>query len=212
MLKFSSLSKKYGNKDVLHVGDAILPEGIVWLKGANGAGKSTLMRCAAGMLPFKGDSILIQGNISLKRDSIRYRKHVNISEAEPTFPSFMKGEEIINFFMKAKEGKRAQISNLINALDAPSFIGQKIETYSSGMKKKLSLILAFIGTPHLILLDEPLITLDDHAQNTIRHYLRKFAEEGGNIMISSHQRLDFSPYSVHEITLASGRLVYQQRL
>ncbi|MCL8000682.1 ATP-binding cassette domain-containing protein, partial [Brucella sp. 21LCYQ03] len=129
---------------ILDLGDYLLPDGIVWLKGINGAGKSTLLSCAAGLLPFSGDIALRSTGQSLKKDSIEYRQKVSFSEADPIFPGFLTGKEIIAFFRAAKGGSKQQADDLIALFEANTFIHQVTATYSSGMNKKLSLILAFI--------------------------------------------------------------------
>lgn len=211
MLKLSSFSKKYATKVVLNIGDATLPDGIVWLKGENGAGKSTFMGCAAGMLPFKGDISLLDSAISLKKTPHTYRAHVNIAEAEPVFPHFMTGLEILNFFKEAKAGNDVQQAALLAQLGNPTFLGEKIHTYSSGMKKKLSLLIAFTGTPRLILLDEPLITLDKEAQAAILDLISSTASATCKILVSSHQEMHASALgTVNSILLQDGKLVFPQ--
>lgn len=189
MLQFTSFSKKYGHVKILNIGDYTLPKGLVWLKGVNGAGKSTLLSCAAGILPFSGDISLLEDKQSLRKNSLGYRRTVNFSEADPIFPTFLTGKEIIDFFRAAKAGTDKQTSNLIDIFRAQTFIHQSTSTYSSGMNKKLSLILAFIGSPSVILLDEPFITLDQSAQQVLSALIAEKRREDCNILVSSHQML-----------------------
>lgn len=208
MLEFSSFSKKYTRRPVLNIGDLLLPEGIVWLQGANGAGKSTLMKCAAGMLSFKGDIMLAGEKISLKQSAVKYRQKVNISEADPIFPSFLKGTELIDFFKKAKGGSDVQVDHYIELLRARSFVHERIGTYSSGMNKKLSLILALLGNPSVILLDEPLITLDQEAQRILYDIITQKANGGCHFLIATHQELTLPmQLEVHKVSLSDGKLL-----
>ena len=164
-----------------------LPTGIYWLKGINGSGKTTLIKSIAGLIPYKG-SILIN-SISIRKDSTAYRSSVNYAEAEPLYPDFLTGNELISFYIKAKRGSKAQAAELVEALGAGSYLGQKVGTYSSGMAKKLSLILAFIGEPKLILLDEPLITLDVASVSALQNVIQQRLDSGISILITSHQEL-----------------------
>ncbi len=207
MLKFTSFSKKYGHSRVLNVGNYILPDGLVWLKGANGAGKSTLMSCAAGILPFSGDIFLVPEQLSLRKQSMEYRRRVSFSQADPLFPAFLKGQEIIQFFKAAKGGNDQQVNNLINLFGARTFVQQPTSNYSSGMNKKLSLILAFIGSPSVILLDEPFITLDQEAQDVLRNLIASKLGEDCSLLVSSHQEISQSvSLPTQEITLVDGEL------
>ena len=77
------------------------------------------------------------------------------------------------------------------AFPADAFIDKRCETYSSGMLKKLSLALAFLGKPKVVILDEPLITLDDAARNVLLSMIADLNKSGDVItLLSSHQALD----------------------
>ena len=72
-----------------------------------------------------------------------------------------------------------------------NYIGRPIGTYSSGMLKKLSLVLAFLGNPELILLDEPLITIDTASLKILYQWINKLHKDNSvSFMLSSHQALD----------------------
>lgn len=190
MIKFLNFRKSYGKNPVLEVPDLILNKGIYWIKGINGSGKSTLLRSMAGMLSCNGD-VVIESNISLKNNPVKYRKVVNFGEAEPLFPLFLTGLEMIDLFVSAKHGSKNQKEKLIESLNMQQYIGARVNSYSSGMLKKLSLLLAFIGEPKVILLDEPLITIDTDSLNILYSWI---AEEHINnqttFLITSHQPLN----------------------
>ncbi|SEM13885.1 ABC-2 type transport system ATP-binding protein [bacterium A37T11] len=206
MLRFTGFSKSFQTRTILDFGDLELPGGVSWLLGENGAGKSTLMYCAAGIQPFKGE-ISIKG-ARLKKESIAYRLHVNMAEAEPVFPAFLKGMELIRFFEESKKAPAGQSEVLIERFQVRHFIYEPVGTYSSGMTKKLSLILAFLGKPALILLDEPLITLDVQAQEILHHLILETAALSVNFLISSHQELDLgNQLPINRLRLDQGKLL-----
>jgi ABC-2 type transport system ATP-binding protein len=159
MLQFQNFKKSYGAYPALKIPDLKLDAGIYWIKGVNGSGKSTLLKSIAGILAFDGD-ILLNDNISIKKNAVAYRKLVNFSEAEALFPEFVTGTELIDLFLSAKDGPKGQELGLIESMKMHGYVDRPVGTYSSGMLKKLSLLLAFLGQPKLILLDEPLITID----------------------------------------------------
>ena len=116
---------------------------------------------------------------------------VNFAEAEPLFPEFLTGTEMLALFAAAKGAPKGQEVYFIESMNMQSYINRPIGTYSSGMLKKLSLLLAFIGHPQLILLDEPLITIDTDALMVLYKWINKLnAEDGVSFMLSSHQILD----------------------
>ncbi|WP_257722248.1 ABC transporter ATP-binding protein [Pedobacter cryoconitis] len=130
-----------------------LDEGVYWLKGANGSGKSTLLKSLAGILHFEGD-VLLNKLISIKKHKRDYRRLVNFAEAEPIFPEFLTGKELIDMFAEAKGGTNEQKAFYPQTIGLQPYLDQPLGTYSSSMLKKLSLILTFMGKPKLILLDE----------------------------------------------------------
>lgn len=190
MLRFTNFQKHYGAFAALTIPEFGIERGLYWLKGVNGSGKSTLLKSIAGILSFDGD-ILLNDNISLKLDAVKYRKMVSFAEAEPLFPEFLTGRELINLFAKARDAKAGQEQQYIESMQMQSYVDRPIGSYSSGMNKKLSLLLAFMGNPSLILLDEPLITIDTASLQILYSWINERREqEGTGFILSSHQTLD----------------------
>ncbi|MDP9078507.1 MAG: ATP-binding cassette domain-containing protein [Bacteroidota bacterium] len=189
MLHFVEFKKFYGNYPALSIADFNIEPGIYWIKGINGSGKSTLLKSVAGILAFNGD-IILDGGISIKKQPVAYRKLVNFAEAEPLFPEFLTGMEMVKLFASAKDAPAGQEQRFIESMKMQSYIDRPIGTYSSGMLKKLSLVLAFLGTPKLILLDEPLITIDTESLKILYSWIREQHDQGVSFMLSSHQALD----------------------
>jgi ABC-2 type transport system ATP-binding protein len=188
MVRFDHFAKQYGTTTILQIDTLTLSTGIYWVKGANGAGKSTLLRAMAGVVHFHGD--IAWNNLRLKKDTVPYRRVVNFAEAEPLFPEFLTGMEMIDLFRTAKGGALRQEEYYIESMQMQTYIHQPIGTYSSGMLKKLSLVLAFLGTPQLILLDEPVITLDVQALDILTHWIDELhTRQGITFLLSSHQPL-----------------------
>jgi ABC-2 type transport system ATP-binding protein len=188
MVQFDHFAKQYGTTTILQIDELTLPTGIYWVKGANGAGKSTLLRSMAGVLHFHGD--IAWNDLRLKKDTVPYRRVVNFAEAEPLFPEFLTGMEMIDLFRTAKGGALRQEEYYIESMQMQTYLHQPIGTYSSGMLKKLSLVLAFLGTPQLILLDEPAITLDVQALDVLNRWIDKLhTRQDITFLLSSHQPL-----------------------
>jgi ABC-2 type transport system ATP-binding protein len=207
MLHFVEFQKFYGNFPALKIDELVIDPGIYWIKGVNGSGKSTLLKSIAGILAFNGD-IVLNGNISIKKQPVAYRKLVNFAEAEPLFPEFLTGMEMIELFASAKDSPAGQEQYFIESMKMQSYVNRPIGTYSSGMLKKLSLVLAFLGNPKLILLDEPLITIDTDSLKILYSWISKRHRENGvSFMLSSHQALDNT-----ELPHAVELLVEEQRL
>jgi ABC-2 type transport system ATP-binding protein len=187
MLHIRNFKKQYNQHLILKFEELQLSSGVYWFKGENGSGKSTLFKSLAGLLPFEGDATL--NNIDLKKQPIEYRKYVNYSEAEPTFPGFVTAKDLIRFVGKAKDSNKQQQELYTALFGVDAYFEQTCETFSSGMLKKLSLSLAFLGEPHVIILDEPLITLDENARKILLNHVKALSAEK-IFLLSSHQLLD----------------------
>jgi ABC-2 type transport system ATP-binding protein len=114
----------------------------------------------------------------------------------------------MGLFAGAKQAKANQGQYFIESMQMQTYIDSPIGTYSSGMLKKLSLVLAFIGSPRLVLLDEPLITLDSQAIQVLYRWItEKNTQEGISFLLSSHQEL-----SQENLSFAQEILVEKQTL
>lgn len=189
MLQLSQFSKSYRGRAVLRIDSFAFSAGTYWIQGANGSGKSTLLRAIAGITPFEGD-IRLAGQWSVKRQAVAYRRLVNFAEAEPVFPTFLTGRELIQLFRAAKNGLPHQEDFYLESLQMTAYVHEPVGTYSSGMLKKLSLVLAFLGQPTCIVLDEPLTTLDAAAIPVLCSWMvRQQVEQGTSFLLSSHHAL-----------------------
>jgi ABC-2 type transport system ATP-binding protein len=197
MLTLHNFRKSYGERPILSIADWQLPPGIHWLKGPNGAGKTTLFRSIAGMLPHDGSVML--NEFDSRHDVVAYRLRVNYAEAEPTFPPFLTAHELILWIAGAKRAPAGQAEALIEAFGVGAYQHTPVGTYSSGMLKKTSLIMAFLGQPTLILLDEPLVTLDVAATRTVARLIDEARLGGVSFLLSSHQAMETAQLPIDSV-------------
>jgi ABC-2 type transport system ATP-binding protein len=205
MLHLQNIKKYYGSFLALEVADLQLDTGIYWIKGSNGSGKTTLFKMIAGMLPFGGD-IILKEQYSIKKQAQKYRQLVNYGEAEPLYPPFVRGIDLVNLYAQAKKAPKTQINDLLEHFGIAEFIARPVGTYSSGMLKKLSLVLAFLGKPQLILLDEPLITIDTEAVKLVLQMVKQCHQtQGISFLLSSHQDLTADFFAIDFTLLVQNK-------
>lgn len=199
MLHIKRFKKAYGTTEIISIAELQLQPGIYWLKGTNGSGKTTLMRSIAGMVPFEG--VIEVSGVSIREDRMKYTSSINYAEAEPIYPGFLTGNDLIAFYKETKPTPEENINYLTNTFGTNLFSANRVATYSSGMTKKLSLVLAFMGAPKLILLDEPLITLDTATVESLRAIIKQKLNEGVSFLITSHQDIGLTdvPMSTLEV-------------
>lgn len=185
MLHLRNLRKHYDDQVIINIHDLPLENGIYWLKGPNGSGKTTLLKMIAGIIPFKGEIEL--NNVNINKSPVQYRRQISWAEAEPLFPAFVTGTELISLYAGINHAPKEQIAELVAGFNMKSYIDSKIGAWSSGMQKKLSITLALLGNPRLVLLDEPLITLDAESIRTLIMLIDTYhSSKGTSFLASSH--------------------------
>lgn len=205
MLLLNNIRKQFGPHLVFDIDTLLLKQGIYWIKGVNGSGKSTLLKLLAGMIPFKGEILL--DNCSPSKQPVEYRKKISYAPAEPSYPPFLTGNELIAFVRKLKSGNELQTETLKKTLGIDNYTDNPTGSYSSGMLKKLSLLLAFTGSPCWILLDEPFTTLDQPSQLALKELIRKQHKEGNSFIITSHHDIDSSNIPFTQVFLLEDKLL-----
>jgi ABC-2 type transport system ATP-binding protein len=157
--------------------------------GLNGAGKTTTIRMISGLEHPDGGSIHLFGKPLDPADPDMRRK-VGYVLDEPMYFDWMSAGEYLQFVgaMEGLDGEtvEARTGELLQFFDLEAKGDERIESFSTGMKKKVSLAAAVIHTPELVILDEPLEGIDALAQNAIKETLAMMAARGTTIFITSH--------------------------
>lgn len=204
-LTLTDISKRYGSHTVLEFDEWKIDSGIYWLKGGNGTGKTTLFRIISGQTPFDGTVLL--NEINLKKQANDFRSKISYAEAEPQYPLFITGKELLDFYAAVRKVSQNDIDLLTDLFEMTAFLNQKIGGYSSGMLKKLSLICAFIGDVELYILDEPLITIDTASADKLYQLIIEKSKQGKSFLISSHQEIDEDKLIVNGVFVIENKKV-----
>jgi ABC-2 type transport system ATP-binding protein len=195
MLELINYSKSYGKNLVIKSDQLIIPEGLTIIRGANGSGKTTLIRCIAGVIPYKG-VIRLWGTDQVKFP-VKYRRLVSYAEASPSYPPFLTGRDLIKYYCQVRKVPDSESNELQHLFHISDFVNEKIETYSEGMHKKLTLCLAFTGSCRLIILDEPYAFLDEGSRGNLMELISAYRKKKKtNFLVSSHASgaaEDFNP-------------------
>lgn len=198
LVTLTNFRKQFGTKVILDIPKLSIPTGINRLIGKNGAGKTTLLRIIAGQSSFKGE-LLLFGELNIRKSPTKHRQWVNFSESEPVYPDKARGIDMVTIFSRAHRATGTKTPEIIERFQMTDYLSTPIGTYSAGMKKKLSLLLAFIGSPKLILLDEPFITIDQAARQELRELIAEFHSHGCSFILSTHGDLDHPVLARHPV-------------
>jgi len=204
-LTLNNISKNYGSHIVLEFDEWKIDSGIYWLKGGNGTGKTTLFRIISGQTPFDGTVLLDE--LNLKKQPTKFRSKISYAEAEPQYPQFITGKELLDFYKDARKASQIDIDSLTDLFEMTQFLNQKVGGYSSGMLKKLSIICAFIGDVELYILDEPLITIDTASADKLYQLILEKSKEGRSFLLSSHQEIDKDKLTINEVFTIENKKV-----
>lgn len=206
MLQFEKVKKYYGTFLALDIPTFSLDNGLWWLKGENGSGKTTFLKLIAGLLPFNGD-ISINNKYSIRKQRQQFVRLVNYAEAEPLYPTFLTARDLVELYVKTKGGDINEARESLKELHVLDAYERPLGSYSSGMIKKVSIVLAFIGEPEFILLDEPLITIDATSVETICSMINRKLEQGISFIISSHQEVNKQQLTFAGMLKAENRAI-----
>lgn len=176
MLKINQLNVAYDDHKVLkNLNLACQPAEIHGLLGMNGAGKTTLFRALYGFIKKDAGSFELNGS-PLSNESIA------LLETSPFFYSYMKGKEYLEIV--SKNSRDFDVNNWNRLFDLP--LDDLVDTYSTGMKKKLAFLGAISLDRPIIILDEPFSGVDVESNEKIFQILQRLKKQGKIIILSSH--------------------------
>ena len=200
-LLIDNLSKSFDEKLVLDKLSITLDQGIIYgLLGRNGAGKTTLFSLIAKELEKNSGDIYLIDESSKSPLEI---KDVFFMLAEPELPRFLTGREFINFFIEKKKNRIKGDLNPDIYFDQVKFDeddkDRLIQGYSTGMRNKLQMMMFLITKPKVILMDEPLNSLDVVVQKEMKDLIKSIKDD--HIIIFSTHILDLAKNMADEIVL-----------
>jgi len=189
-LQLNDISKKFN--DIVAIDNLTLEVKrgeIIGLLGPNGAGKSTLIKTMLGLIKPDSGSVNVLG-FSVPHEAVLMKKHVGYVPEHSVAYEFLTGLEFLDFagdiFQMELNEKKRRIEEFLRALSLEGREGDMISSYSGGMKKKVLLISALMHKPELLLLDEPLNTLDPKSAKIVKDLLHQLSQQNVTTIISTH--------------------------
>ncbi len=197
------LSKSFDKKTVLNDAGFTFDEGKIYgLLGRNGAGKTTLFNCLSGDLRSDSGRFYFEDDAT---QNVPGADDIGYVLSTPTVPEFLTGREFLKFFIDIHEGRIDDVKTIDEYFDMVKIAADDrdklLKDYSHGMKNKMQMLVNIMAKPKLLLLDEPLTSLDVVVAEEMKELLRN--ERSGRIIIFSTHILDLALDLCDEIVLLS---------
>jgi ABC-2 type transport system ATP-binding protein len=213
MINIKNVSKEYveGIKAVDNLSIHIRPGEIYGFIGPNGAGKSTTIKMITGITDYSEGEIIING-VSSKEELESKLQFGYVSDSPDMFLK-LKGVEYLNFlatiYNVSKEDSKQRIVELADKFELTSALGDKIQTYSHGMRQKVMVMGALLHEPKVWILDEPLTGLDPKSSFMLKEMMKEHARKGNSVFFSTHV-LEVAEKLCDRIGIINkGKLVYE---
>ncbi|MBF6671192.1 ABC transporter ATP-binding protein [Glutamicibacter sp. FBE19] len=207
------MSKSFKDHQVLDGVDFSVPTGSIFaLLGSNGAGKTTLVRILATLLPADSGSIKVCGN-DVSQSPGKVRKSISLAGQFAAVDDVLTGRENLTLIARLRRVPDATAADaLLERFGLAGASNRPAGTYSGGMRRRLDIAMSLIGSPDLILLDEPTTGLDPQARRETWESIRNLAAGGTTILLTT-QYLDEAEALADWIAiLHEGSIIHQGTL
>ncbi|MCL4512307.1 MAG: ABC transporter ATP-binding protein [Bacteroidetes bacterium] len=188
---------------------------ILGFVGPNGAGKSTTINIIAGLIRKDAGEVRLLGG-KIEPTDFDYKRNIGFVLETPRYIEKLTAREYLRFAASMyginDQEAEERIDELLGFLNLEGKKKDRIESYSAGMKKKVSLAAAIIHRPKILVLDEPLEAIDPVSAKIIKDNLRLMVQQGVTVLLSSHV-LDTVEKLCDEIAIINkGKIVFQSKM
>ena len=156
------------------------------LVGHNGAGKTTLIKMMLGLTHPTSGVVRVLGEDPLSRAGQRARLEIGYLPESVAFPASLSGLEMLRFYARLKRRPAAECEALLAQVGLLEAARKRIGTYSKGMRQRLGLAQALLGSPRLLFLDEPTTGLDPFLRQSFYSIIAELRDRGVTAVLSSH--------------------------
>lgn len=207
ILTTKELGKIFKHKHVLDQINLHVPKGKIYcMMGPNGAGKSTLLKIISGIEKPTEGVITFKGK-NWKREDL---KVIGSLIEEPGLFDNLTVEENIKLKLKLHRVENKNQEQILNTLGFGDHNQEKVKGFSTGMRQRLGIALAFMGNPDLVILDEPTNGLDTFGIHELRELLMLEKKQGKTIIIASHMLSEIQKVADRIAILGDGKLLLEE--
>ncbi|WP_420797495.1 ABC transporter ATP-binding protein [Clostridium chrysemydis] len=191
LIKIDGVTKIYNKtyKAVDNLNLEIKDGEIFGILGPNGAGKTTTIKMITGISEITKGNISING-IDISKEGVKAKEQFGYVPDSPDMFLKFTGLEYINFmadvYFVSSEDRKKRIEDLSKRFSMENALGDKIQSYSHGMRQKIIIMGVLIHEPKVWILDEPLTGLDPKSAFLLKEMMREHADKGNTVVFSTH--------------------------
>lgn len=207
------LVKSYGRRRALDGMSVTAGAGVTGLLGPNGAGKTTLLRVLATVLAAgEGQLRILDRDPRDAQGRREIRQRLGYVPQDLGFHRGFTAFEAIDYVAVLKEhvdrrARHDEVRRVLGLVGLEDVANRKVRTLSGGMRRRLGLAQAFLGNPHLLILDEPTVGLDPEHRMSFRDLVSD-AGRWRTVVLSTHQTEDVAAVCSHVIVMLEGKALY----
>jgi len=180
--------------------------------GPNGAGKTTTLRMALGLITPTEGAVELFGRDPLREGARALEGVAGFVEAPRFYPYLTGGKNLELLAALDGAGARERIDEVLQIVELAPRAGHRVGGYSHGMRQRLGIAAALLRRPRLLILDEPATGLDPAGMRDMRLLIRRLADDGITVLLSSHQLPEVQDLCDRVAIVDSGRVVYEGAL
>jgi ABC-2 type transport system ATP-binding protein len=188
VIQVERLVKRYGRVAAVDgVSFRVASGEVVALLGPNGAGKSTTIRAMTGLLRPTAGSVAICGH-DMATDGVAAKRRFGFVPDRPYLYPKLSGRELLRFLGRLRQvpGAEARARELLARFELTNAADALVETYSHGMRQRLTFCAALLHSPDVLIVDEPMVGLDPRGARDVRLLMRRHADDGGAVLLTTH--------------------------
>jgi ABC-2 type transport system ATP-binding protein len=206
ILEVDHLTKMYGRRlGIEGVSFDVAAGEIIGLLGPNGSGKSTTLHCLTGILAPTSGRVQITG---IAHDRPAAKDGFGFVPDDLPMPESLRAPEVLALHRKLRsQFDRDLAEDLLELVGLADHRSKYVGEYSHGMKRKLQLVTALAHGPRLLIMDEPMRGLDPEAGIIVKTLLETFREQGGGVLVATHDLLAAEHYCDRVVILTYGKVI-----
>lgn len=185
-----NFAKAYGDVKAVDGLSLRIREGEIFgLLGPNGSGKTTTINCLSGLIPPTEGSLQV-GGFDVQKETAKVRRILGVCPQETALYPYLSGRENVELFGDLycipPEVLKHNVSEVMQKVGLEADADRRVDKYSGGMKRRVSIAMALVQDPKILFLDEPTIGMDPQSRRAVWDFIEELKERGKTVLLTTH--------------------------